>query len=146
MPGAGSPDAVALGVYIEEIGPPVSDDALGAQDRGPDLAGLGDDFALHPEGAGCLDVVHIRAADVAGHVAPGLELAAAEAPDAVALVVVASVVEHDVHHRRPVARLTPQRLRTREAEAAVAHHGNHRLVGPRQPDHAGRRHAPADTV
>src|SRR5262245_40284799 len=100
MPCARGPNAVALGVDVEEVRPPVGDDALGAQDRGPDLAGLGNDFAFHPEGARSLGVVDVRTADVAGHVAPSLELTAAETPDAVALVVVAPVVEHDVHHRR----------------------------------------------
>ncbi len=53
MPGAGRPDAVALGMDVEEIGPPIGDDALGAQDRSPDLAGLGDDFDKeHPSDQG----------------------------------------------------------------------------------------------
>src|SRR5215471_8619875 len=117
MPCAGSADAVALGVDVEEIGPPVGDDALGAQNCRLDVARFFDHFALDPEGAGSLGIVYVRAADVAGHVAPGLELPAAVMPDAVALVVVAPVVEHDVHHRRVVARLTPERLRAREAEA-----------------------------
>src|SRR5262249_33185027 len=138
--------AVALGVDVKEIGPPVGDDALGAQNRGLDLAGFFDDLALDPERAGGLCVIDVRAADIAGHVAPGRELPSTVMPDAIALVVVTPVVEHAFHPRRGVARLAPQGLRAREAEAAVADHGNARLVGPRQLDAERRRHAPAENV
>jgi hypothetical protein len=57
MPCAGRPNAVALGVDVEEIGPPVGDDALCADNRGLALAGLLDDFTLDPERAGRLGVV-----------------------------------------------------------------------------------------
>src|SRR5215468_4266288 len=123
MPGAGRADSVALGMDVEEIGPPIGDDALGAQNRGLDLAGFFDDLALDPERAGGLGVVNVRTADIAGHVAPGRELPSTVMPDAIALVVVTPVVEHEVHHRRVVARLAPQRLWARKTEAAVADHG-----------------------
>ena len=76
----------------------------------------------------------------------GLELPPGRVPDAIALVVVAVIVEHDDGDRRLVARHAPQRLRAGEAEAAVADHRHHRHVGPRQLDAERRRHAPAQHV
>src|SRR5262249_24705175 len=101
------------------------------RDRVLELAGLLYDLALDAEGVGGLGVIDVGAAEIAGHVAAGLELPPAVVPDAIALVVVAVIVEHDVHDRRLVARLRPQRLRTGEAEAAVADHGHDWQVGAR---------------
>src|SRR3984957_14516068 len=120
MPGRLGADAAAPRVHVEQIGPPLGDRTLSAPDRVLELVRLLDDFALDPEGAGRLGVIDVGIAEVAGHVAAGVELASGEMPDAIALVVVAVVVEHDVEHRRLVARHAPQRLRAAEAEAAVA--------------------------
>src|SRR5204862_8072117 len=87
-----------------------------------------------------------RAADVAGHVAAGLELSAAEMPDAVSLVVVTLVVEYDVDHGCLVARLAPERLRTAEAEAAVTDHGDHGLIRSRELHPESGRHSPSEDI
>src|SRR5205085_7360341 len=76
----------------------------------------------------------------------GLELPPTEMPDAVALVVVTLVVEHDVHDRCLVARLRPQRLRTAEQEAAVADDGDHRLIWARKLHAKARRQSPSEHV
>ena len=119
---------------------------FGAGKRAFEVARLFYGFALDAEGAGRLGVIDVRIAVVAGHVAGGLELPAGRVPDAIALVVVAVIVEHDDGDRRLVARHAPQRLRAGEAEAAVADHGHHRHVGPRQLHAECRRHAPAQHI
>src|SRR5215510_15156309 len=91
-------------------------------------------------------VVDVGAAEIAGHVAAGLELPAAVMPDAVAFVVVAVIVEHDVDDRRLVARLGPQRLRAGEAEAAVADDRDHGHVWPCELGAERRRQAPSQDV
>src|SRR5207247_3856926 len=98
------------------------------------------------ERLGGLAVVDVRAPEVAGHVAAGLELPADVMPDAVALVVVAVIVEHDVDDRRLVARLGPQRLRAGEAEAAVADDRNHGHIRPGELGAERRRQAPSQDV
>src|SRR6476661_7143185 len=128
MPGRYRADSVAPGVDVEEIRSSFGDRAPAARHRVLERARLLHDLALDAEGLRRLGVVDIRIAEIAGHVAAGLELAAAVVPDAVALVVVAVVVQHDVEHRRLVARLTPQRLGSAEAETAVAHDGDHRQI------------------
>src|SRR5262245_51859314 len=112
MPSGGSADAIAIGVDVEEVGPAVGGRALAALYRGFELVRLLDHLALDAECLRRLGIVDVGAADIAGHVAAGLELSSAVVPDAIALVVVAVIVEHDVEHRRLVARLRPQRLRT----------------------------------
>src|SRR5262249_52049064 len=111
MPARGRAHAVAIGVDVQEVGPSVRGRAFGALDRAFELVRLFHHLAFDAEGLSSLGVVDVRAAEVAGHVAAGLELPAAVVPDAVALVVVAVIVEHDVDDRRLVARLGPQRLR-----------------------------------
>src|SRR4051812_12254003 len=123
MPGGGRPDTITIGIDIEEVWPPASDRALGALDRGLELPGFLDVLGFHTESNRGLGVVDIGAAEITGHVAAGLELAAAEVPDSIALIVVALVVEHDVHDRRFVARLRPQRLWTAEQETSVTDDG-----------------------
>src|SRR5260221_3234620 len=132
MPGGGRSKAVTVSVDIEEIGPAFCDRALGTINRRLELRGLLDAFSFHPEAHGDLGVVDIGTAEIAGHIATGLELAPAKMPDTIALVVVALVVEHNVHDRRLVARLRPERLRTAEQEAAVADDRDHRLIGTRK--------------
>src|SRR5262245_58731568 len=97
MPARGCADAVAIGVDVQEIGPSVRGRALGALDRAFELVRLLDHLALDAEGLGSLGVVDVGAAEIAGHVAAGLELPAAVMPDAIALVVVAVIVEHRVY-------------------------------------------------
>src|SRR5262249_20275346 len=143
MPGRRRPNAVAISVDVDEIGRPLRAALWGARDCALKLGRFLDGLGLDPEGCGSLGEVDVRIAEIAGHVAAGLELAAAIVPDAVALVVVALVVEHDIHDRRPVARLCPQRLRTTEQEAAVAHDPYHRLVRARELPSQGCRPAPA---
>src|SRR5262249_49852825 len=125
MPARRRADAVAGGVHVEKIGPAVRGRAFGARERGFELVRLLDHLALDAEGLGGLGVIDVGAAEIAGHVAAALELAAAVMPDAIALVVVAVIVEHDVDDRRLVARLRPQGLRAGEAEAAVADDRHH---------------------
>src|SRR4029453_18086669 len=60
-----------------------------------------DPLALDAERFGGLGVVDVGVAEIAGHVAAALELAAAVMPDAIALVVVAVVVEHGIDDRGP---------------------------------------------
>src|SRR5499426_3892903 len=120
MPGRGCADAVAVGMDVEKVGAAVGNGALGAADGILELARLLDDLALDAERLGCLGVVDVGAAEIASHVAAGFELPPAVVPDAIALVVVAVVVEHDVHDRRLVARLRPQWLRPREAKTSIA--------------------------
>src|SRR5437660_4200497 len=146
MPARGRADAVAIGVDVQEIGPSVRGRALGALDRAFELVRLFNHLALDAERLGGLGVVDVRAPEVAGHVAAGLELPAAVMPDAVALVVVAVIVEHDVDDRRLVARLGPQRLRAGEAEAAVADDRNHGHIRPGELGAERRRQAPSQDV
>src|SRR6516225_7855681 len=146
MPARGRADAVAIGVDVQEIGPSVRGRALGALDRAFELVRLFHHLALDAKRLGGLGVVDVGAAEIAGHVAAGLELPAAVMPDAVALVVVAVIVEHDVDDRRLVARLGPQRLRAGEAEAAVADDGNHGHIRPRELGAERRRQAPSQHV
>src|SRR5215831_18316924 len=108
---------VAPSVDVEQIRPAVGDHALRARDGVLELARLLDHLAFDAERTGGLGVVDVGTAEIAGHVAAGLELPSAVVPDAIALVVVAVIVEHDVHDRRLVTRLGPQRLWTGEAEA-----------------------------
>src|SRR5712664_2342281 len=96
MPARGRADAVAIGVDVQQIRPSLRGRALGALDRAFELVRLLDHLALDAESLRGLGVVDVGAAEIAGQVAAGLELAAAVMPDAVALVVVAVVVEHDV--------------------------------------------------
>src|SRR6266536_1749911 len=95
-------NAVAIGVDVQEIGASVRGCALGALDRAFELVRLLDHLALDAERFGGLGVVDVGVAEIAGHVAAALELAAAVMPDAIALVVVAAVVEHDIDDRRLV--------------------------------------------
>src|SRR5262249_53966517 len=119
---------------------------LGGLHRAFELVRLFHPLALDAERLGGLGVVDVGAAEIAGHVAAGLELPAAVMPDAVALVVVAVIVEHDVDDRCLVARLGPQRLRAGEAEAAVADDGNHGHVRPCELGAERRRQAPSQHV
>src|SRR4249920_3655750 len=125
MPSGGRPDAIPIGIDIEKVWPPLSGCALGALDRALELPGFLDVLGFNPERYRGLGVVDIRIAEIARHVTAGLELAAAEVPDSIALIVVALVVEHDVHDRRLVARLRPQRLWTAEQETAVTNDRDH---------------------
>src|SRR5437762_342237 len=111
MPGRGRADAVPPGIDLQKIRPPIGSRFLRPRERVLELARLLDGLGLDAERLRGLGEIDVRVAVVAGHVAAALELAAAEMPDAVALVVVALVVEHDVDDRRAVARLAPQRLR-----------------------------------
>src|SRR5258707_1359545 len=120
--------------------------ALGALDRAFELVRLFHHLALDAKRLGGLGVVDVGAAEIAGHVAAGLELPAAVMPDTIALVVVAVIVEHDVDDRRLVARLGPQRLRAGEAEAAVADDRNHGHIRPGKLGAERRRQAPSQHV
>src|SRR5262249_23121553 len=146
MPARGRADAVAIGVDVQQIGPSVRGRALGTLDRALELVRLFHHLALNAEGFRGLGVVDVGAAEIAGHVAPGLDLPAAVMPDAVALVVVAVIVEHDVDDRRLVARLGPQRLRAGEAKAAVADDRNHGHVRSCELGAERRRQAPSQHV
>src|SRR3954463_9635727 len=120
MAGGDRAPAVAVGVNIEQIGAAVGDHALGAPDRAFELARLLHHLGLDAERLRRLGVIDVGAAEIAGHVAAGLELLAAVVPDPIALVVVAMIVEHDIHDRGLVAGLGPERLGAGKAEAAVA--------------------------
>src|SRR5262249_56543649 len=74
MPARGRADAVAIGMDVQEIGPSIRGRALGAFDRAVELVRLFHHLALDAERLGSLGVVDVRAAEVAGHVAAGLEL------------------------------------------------------------------------
>ncbi len=63
MPGRGRADAVALGVDVEQIGPPVRDRLLGARDRALELRRLLDGLALDPEGRRGLGVIDVGIAE-----------------------------------------------------------------------------------
>src|SRR5580700_2829699 len=146
MPFRHRAQAFALDVNVEQIRPAFDRRGFGTGERAFEIARLLDGFAFDAERARRLGEIDVGIAVVAGHVARGLELPAGRIPDAIALVVVAVIVEYDDGDRRLVARHAPQRLRAGEAEAAVADHGDHRHVGPRQFYAERRRHAPAQNV
>src|SRR5262249_6848736 len=146
MPGRHGAEPVAPGINVEQVGPAFLRRRLRPFDRALERVRLLDGLRLHPERHRGLGVIDVRAAVIAGHVAAGPELLAGEVPYAVALVVVALVVQHDVHHRRAVARLAPQGLRPGEAEAAIADDRDHWLVRPRKLDAEPCRHTPAEHV
>src|ERR1700722_11390949 len=102
--------AFTLDVDVEEIGPALHRRGPGARERAFEIARLLDGFTLDAEGACRLGEIHVGIAVVTSHVAGGLELSAGRIPDAIALVVVAVIVEHDDGDWRLVARHAPQRL------------------------------------
>src|SRR5277367_1895844 len=130
MPFGHRTEPFALDVNIEEIGSSFYHGTLGAIECALECRRLLDRLTLDAECARGLHIIHVGIAKVASHVSAGLELPAGAVPNAIALVVVAVVVEHDHGDRRLVPRHGPQRLRPAEAEAAVTNDGNHRDVGP----------------
>src|ERR1700682_6278854 len=146
MPFRHRTNSFALDMNVEEIWPPLDRRGFGAGECALKLARLFDGFAFDAESARSLGEIHVGIAVIAGHVARGLELPAGRVPDAIALVVVAVIVEHDDGHWRLVARHAPYRLRAGETETAVPTHRPPRHVGPRQFDAERRRHAPAQNV
>src|SRR5579864_293932 len=133
IPGRGSAHAIAVDMNVEEIGPALDIGALCALQRRLDAVRIGNDFAFDAESLRRFREIDIRAAIVASHVLAGLELLAGdERPDAIALVIVATVVDDDVGDRRLVARLAPQRLRPAEHAAAIANAGHDRAIRTRE--------------
>src|SRR6476620_7290026 len=118
------PRSIALHVNVEQVWPPVGIGAQCTPERSFNTGRVLDALGLDAEGLRCLGDINVGAAVVAGHVASGFGLRAAdERPDAVALVVVAHVVENDVGDRRAIASLAPKRLRSTKRERPVAEYG-----------------------
>ena len=102
-------------MYVEQVRPAFDIGALGALQRGLDAGCLLHGLGFDSKGLGGFADFDVRASVIAGHIAAGLSLRAAdEAPDAVTFVVVAVIVENDVGDGRVVARLAPERLRAAE--------------------------------
>src|ERR1700739_261151 len=118
---------------VEQIRPPVVIRLLRPPKSGLQVVRIGHHLAFDAEGLRRLGEIDVRAAVIAGHVLAGLELLTGdERPTAIALVVVALVVDDDVGDRRLIARLAPQRLRTAEQATAVADAGEYWTIGLRQ--------------
>src|SRR3984957_18792275 len=111
--------AFAFDVNVEEVRPAFDGRGLGAGERAFEIARLFDGFAFDAERACGFGKIDVRIPVVAGHVARGIELPAGRVPDAIALVVVTVIIEHDDGDRRLVARHAPQRLRAGETKTAV---------------------------
>src|SRR5437899_11405654 len=112
-------DTVPLDVHIEQVRPAIGRRAFGALEGRFELRGFGHDFAFDAETRSELRIVDVRIAEVAGHIAAGLELASADIPDAVAFVVVTAIVANDERDRRLVTGVAPERLRAGKQECAV---------------------------
>src|SRR6202044_2962349 len=90
----------ALDVNVEEIWPALHRRGFGARERVFEIARLLDGFAFDAERACGFGKIDVGIAVVTRHVARGVELPAGRIPDAIALVVVAVIVEHDDGDRR----------------------------------------------
>ena len=101
-------DPFAVDMHVEQIGATLDIRPFGARERFLDFGGVADHLAFHAIAHGRLGEIDVRAAVVAGVILACFELLSSDtAPDAVALVIVASVVYDDVGDRRFVAGLAP---------------------------------------